>query len=58
MKAIRLEFYKCKRRKVLLVCLALIAAQLIWMGVFLARLDERQKACLASFRRFCAGIAG
>ena len=24
----------------------------------LARLDERQKACLASFRRFCAGIAG
>lgn len=41
MKAIRLEFYKCKRRKVLLVCLALIAAQLIWMGVFLARLDEQ-----------------
>ena len=41
MKAIRLEFYKCKRRKVMLVCLALIAAQLIWMGVFLARLDEQ-----------------
>ena len=40
MKLLRLEFYKCRRRKILLVCAAVLAVELIWMGAFLARQDE------------------
>lgn len=37
MKNLKLEFFKCRRRGVLPVCLGLLAAQFVWMGVFLAR---------------------
>ena len=40
MKLLKLEFFKCRRRKILLVCGGLLAAQLLWMGVFLVRQDE------------------
>ena len=33
MRLIGMEFFKCRRRQVPLICLALIAAQLLWMGV-------------------------
>lgn len=39
MKLLRLEFYKCRRRKIVLVCAAVLAVELIWMGVFLTRQD-------------------
>ena len=39
MKLLRLEFYKCRRRKIVLVCAAVLAVELIWMGAFLARQD-------------------
>lgn len=37
MKLLRLEFYKCRRRKIILVCAAVLAVELIWMGAFLDR---------------------
>lgn len=37
MKLLRLEFYKCRRRKVALVCAAVLAAQLFWFWVVLSR---------------------
>ena len=39
MKLLKLEFYKCRRRKIVLVCTAVLAAQLLWMGAFFARQD-------------------
>lgn len=39
MKLLRLEFYKCRRRKIVLVCAAVLAVELIWMGVFFTRQD-------------------
>lgn len=39
MKLLQLEFYKCRRRKIVLVCAAVLAVQLFWMGVFFARQD-------------------
>lgn len=39
MKLLRLEFYKCRRRKIVLVCAAVLAVELIWMGAFFARQD-------------------
>ena len=39
MKLIQLEFYKCRRRKVLLVCAAVVAAELLWFGMYLTRQD-------------------
>lgn len=39
MKALGLEFYKCRRRKIFLVGLALLAAQLLWIAVSLRRMD-------------------
>ena len=39
MKLLRLEFFKCRRRKILLVCAAVLAAELLWFGVYLARQD-------------------
>ena len=31
MKLLGLEFYKCRRRKILLVCAAVLAAELVWI---------------------------
>lgn len=39
MKLLRLEFYKCRRRKIVLVCAAVLAVELLWMGVFFNRQD-------------------
>ena len=40
MKLLKLEFYKCRRRKILLVCAAVLAVELIWIGAFFTRQDE------------------
>ena len=39
MSTLGLEFFKCRRRKIFLVCLALIAAQLFWMYTSILRWD-------------------
>lgn len=39
MKLLQLEFYKCRRRKIVLVCAAVLAVELIWMGAFFTRQD-------------------
>ena len=37
MKLLKLEFFKCRHRKILLVCAAVLAVELIWMGAFFTR---------------------
>lgn len=37
MRLLSLEFYKCRRRKITLVCAAVLAVELLWMSVFFAR---------------------
>lgn len=44
MKLLKLEFFKCRRRKISLMCAAVLAVELIWMGVFLARQDGEDLA--------------
>lgn len=39
MRLIGMEFFKCRRRQVPLICLALITAQLLWMGVSISRME-------------------
>lgn len=39
MKLLKLEFYKCRRRKIVLVCAAVLAVELLWIGVFFTRQD-------------------
>lgn len=39
MNLLKLEFYKCRRRKIVLVCAAVLAVELIWMGAFFTRQD-------------------
>ena len=39
MKLLRLEFYKCRRRKIVLICAAVLAIELIWMEAFFVRQD-------------------
>ena len=39
MKLLSLEFYKCRRRKIVLVCAAVLAVELFWMGAFFTRQD-------------------
>ena len=39
MSLLRLEFFKCRRRKIFLVGLALIAAQLVWIFTSILRMD-------------------
>lgn len=39
MKLLKLEFFKCRHRKILLVCAAVLAVELIWMGAFFTRQD-------------------
>lgn len=41
---LKLEFYKCRRRQVALVCAAILAVEAFWMGVFLARSDPEDLA--------------
>ena len=42
MKLLGLEFYKCRRRKIVLVCATMLAVELIWMCVFLTRQDAEK----------------
>ena len=44
MKLLALEFCKCRRRKLTLVCAGLLAAQLLWFGVYLTRQDAEALA--------------
>lgn len=37
MKLLRLEFYKCRRRGILLICAAVLGVELAWMSVYSAR---------------------
>ena len=39
MKLLRLEFFKCRRRKILLVCAAVLAAELLWLVTTFLRQD-------------------
>lgn len=44
MKLLALEFCKCRRRKLTLVCAGLLAAQLLWFGAYLTRQDAEALA--------------
>ena len=44
MKLLALEFCKCRRRKLTLVCTGLLAAQLLWFGAYLTRQDAEALA--------------
>ena len=46
MKLLGLEFYKCRRRKVVLVCAAVLAAELVWFGAYLTRQDAEMQDVL------------
>lgn len=39
MKLLKLEFFKCRRRKILLVCAAVLAAELLWLVTTFLRQD-------------------
>ena len=39
MKLLKLEFFKCRRRKILLVCAAVLAAELLWIVSSFLRQD-------------------
>ena len=39
MKLLRMEFFKCRRRKIALICLAFVAVQLAWMGRTLTQME-------------------
>lgn len=39
MKLLRLEFYKCRRRNIVLICAAILAVQFIWMTAYFSRQD-------------------
>ena len=41
MKLLRLEFFKCRRRKILLVCAAVLAAELLWIVSSFFRQDAK-----------------
>ena len=36
---LKLEFYTCRRRKIVLMCAAVLAVELIWMEAFFTRQD-------------------
>ena len=44
MKLLKLEFYKCRRRKILPVCAAVLGVDLLWMGEFFARMEPEDLA--------------
>ena len=39
MKLLRMEIFKCRRRKIALICLAFVAVQLAWMGRTLTQME-------------------
>ena len=43
MKLLRLEFFKCRRRKVGWICLAFLAAQLLWVGYSIVRMEQVER---------------
>lgn len=42
MKLLKLEFYKCRRRKIVLVCAAVLAVEFLWISAFFAREDPEE----------------
>ena len=44
MKLLAMEFYKCRRRKILLICLGVLAAQILWFSAYLSRQDKSDLA--------------
>ena len=44
MKLLRLEFCKCRRRRITLICAGILAAQLLWFGAYLTRQDPEDLA--------------
>ncbi len=44
MKLLKLEFFKCRRRKIALVCAAVLAAELLWFAIDLPRQDAEDLA--------------
>ena len=54
MNLLRLEFYKCRRRKIALVCAAVLAAQLFWFCAVLSRQspEEMQQGWLLMLYNF------
>ncbi len=44
MKLLRMGFFKCRRRKIALICLAFVAVQLAWMGRTLTQMEPRELA--------------
>ena len=44
MKLLRMEFFKCRRRKIALICLAFVAVQLAWMGRTLTQMEPGELA--------------
>ena len=43
-QALSMEFYKCRRRRIPLVCLGMILVQLAWIGAVLLRMDPEEFA--------------
>ena len=44
MKLLKLEFFKYRRRKILLVCAAVLAAELLWLVTTFLRQDAEDGA--------------
>lgn len=44
MKLLQMEFFKCRRRKILLLALLFLAAQMVWMGTSLFRMEPEELA--------------
>ena len=44
MKLLKLEFFKCRRRHIVLVCAAVLGVELFWFGAFLTRQDAEDLA--------------
>ena len=44
MNLLKLEFFKCRRRHIVLVCAAVLGVELFWFGAFLTRQDAEDLA--------------
>ena len=44
MKLLSMEFFKCRRRKILLLALLFLAAQTVWIGTSLFRMEPEELA--------------
>ena len=40
MKLLGLEFYKCRRRKIVLLCAAVLGIEVFWMAATISRQDQ------------------